>query len=169
MTLNQAVGQLFGDMRIYLDQIDDKRYGEPLELLSKSSIGQHSRHVIEFFQCLLQQRLGGTINYDQRVRNTLIEEHAGVACQCLEEIQDAIEQIDPKEKLNLAVSYDHNLSQWVEVETTFERELVYNIEHAIHHMAMIKIGLRSIAEEIELPRGFGVAPSTIKYQQQSAR
>ena len=47
------------------------------------------------------------------------------------------------------------------VESTLERELVYNIEHAVHHMAMIKIGLRQIAPEILIDKNFGVAQSTV--------
>ncbi len=35
------------------------------------------------------------------------------------------------------------------VPTNFEREMVYNIEHAIHHMAIIRIALQH--EYIHIP------------------
>jgi len=43
------------------------------------------------------------------------------------------------------------------------RELAYNIEHVIHHMAIIKIALRQHFEEVTIPENFGIAPSTAKY------
>ncbi|MDX1476670.1 MAG: hypothetical protein R3301_03155 [Saprospiraceae bacterium] len=51
------------------------------------------------------------------------------------------------------------------MDSSLERELIYNIEHTIHHLAIIKIGLAIIAPDIPLPAHFGVAPSTVKYKQ----
>ncbi len=166
MNIYQAVESIFADMEYFLSRVDDPQYAHPLEVLSNASAGQHTRHVIEFFQCLLEQRLTGTINYDKRVRNTLIEQHTGVALDSLQRIASEIQSVDPRESLQLEVSYDAACEACFPVETTFERELVYNIEHAIHHLAMIKIGLRIAAPEIVLRAGFGVAPSTVRYQQQ---
>jgi len=67
--------------------------------------------------------------------------------------------------LLLEVGYDVANDNFVTVETTAMRELVYNIEHAVHHMAIIKIGVREIANYIELPLDFGIAASTIRYQE----
>ncbi|MBI1191734.1 MAG: hypothetical protein GC205_00980 [Bacteroidetes bacterium] len=168
MNINQAVESIFADMEHYLSHLDDARYAQPLEVLSQSSAGQHTRHVIEFFQCLIEQRLTGTVNYDKRVRNTLIEQHTGVALSAMQDIMDSIRSVDPQEGLKLEVAYDAACQECFCVETTFERELVYNIEHAIHHLAMIKIGLRIAAPELSLRAGFGVAPSTVRYQQQGS-
>jgi hypothetical protein len=51
------------------------------------------------------------------------------------------------------------------VETTALRELVYNIEHAVHHMAIMKIGVREIASYIGLSSDFGIAASTIRHKE----
>lgn len=168
MNLIKAVEGILTDIRLYLDYLEDTAYEKPLDVLSNSSTGQHTRHVIEFFQCLLDQRLTGTVNYDKRVRNEMIQKHTSVATTALQEILDGIQKVDPKEVLKLEVGYDMDRNETQTVDTTFERELVYNVEHAIHHMAMIKIGLREIAPGCELPKGFGVAPSTVKYQEQQA-
>ena len=45
---------------------------------------------------------------------------------------------------------------------------MYNLEHAIHHHALIKVGLK-IMTKIELPESFGVAPSTIQYRKVCAQ
>jgi hypothetical protein len=43
--------------------------------------------------------------------------------------------------------------------------LVYNIEHAVHHMAIMKIGIREVADYINLPDNFGIAVSTLRYRE----
>ncbi|TAG65626.1 MAG: DinB family protein, partial [Runella slithyformis] len=49
-------------------------------------------------------------------------------------------------------------------QTTLSRELVYIAEHAIHHLAILKIALRAHFPDIALPVHFGVAYSTVQYQ-----
>ena len=57
-----------------------------------------------------------------------------------------------------------NLSdESLKVPTNEERELVYNIEHAIHHMAIIRIGIENDFPHAHLPDKFGFAYSTIKH------
>ncbi|MBK7681685.1 MAG: hypothetical protein IPJ26_04015 [Bacteroidetes bacterium] len=52
------------------------------------------------------------------------------------------------------------------VNSTYKRELAYNIEHAIHHMAIIKIAIENAYSDIVLDKAFGVAPSTIRFQRE---
>ena len=40
-----------------------------------------------------------------------------------------------------------------------------NIEHAVHHMALVKIGLRDVAPRVTLPAGFGIVVSTLRHQE----
>jgi hypothetical protein len=70
--------------------------------------------------------------------------------------------------LKLEAAYDLNKEEFITIETNFLRELVYNIEHAVHHMAIIKIGVREVAPQIVLPHDFGIAASTIRYQEAAA-
>ena len=46
------------------------------------------------------------------------------------------------------------------VDSNVQRELAFNLEHAIHHQALIKIGLNQLGQHME--SGFGVAPSTLR-------
>jgi hypothetical protein len=45
---------------------------------------------------------------------------------------------------------------------------LFNIEHCVHHQAVIKIGLIYL-EKTELSESFGAAKSTIEYRKQCAQ
>lgn len=66
-----------------------------------------------------------------------------------------------------SIEADYSLGQpkGILIPTSLERELMYNIEHTIHHLALIKVGLKLVYPDLDLPNHFGVAPSTIKFQQ----
>ena len=53
------------------------------------------------------------------------------------------------------------------IPSTFERELVYNIEHTIHHLALIAIGFRAYFPHVSLSEHFGVASSTVAHQKKA--
>jgi hypothetical protein len=55
------------------------------------------------------------------------------------------------------------------VNTSIERELIYNIEHAIHHMAIIQIAVKHYFKYIDLNKNFGIAYATIKHHEKCAQ
>lgn len=131
--------------------------------LGGSSIGQHTRHTIEFFVCLENGFDSGVINYDKRGHDKLIETDKARALSMIADIRNFIISNSDNKLLELEGLYDANSSDVYRIETNFYRELAYNVEHAIHHMAMMKIGLREVAPYVELPIAFGVAASTIRH------
>ena len=163
-SLLAVIDNIFFQMKVYLDQIGEDRYREKLEIFSGSSIGQHTRHIIEFFLCLVNQLEAKLINYDQRDRKRDIEEDPASAVRILDSLSNILREVQAPESLQLVTCYGGGTSDQTQVETTFERELLYNIEHAIHHLAMIKIGLKAIASEMDLPSDFGIAQSTLSYR-----
>jgi hypothetical protein len=74
-----------------------------------------------------------------------------------------------KENVDLVLqqSYLNNNDELISTATNFYREIMYNIEHAVHHQALIRIGIHALQPEISLPRAFGVADSTIQYRNKS--
>ncbi|MDX1908750.1 MAG: DinB family protein [Bacteroidia bacterium] len=165
MRLNDIARNLLADVVYYLEHLSTTQYRHPLPLLSGSSIGQHTRHLMEFFQCLLQQSSDGVIDYDARQRNIRIEEDPAYAASVVQAIMAELSAEKSSQNLYLVVNYALHHDDKHRLATTFERELVYNIEHTIHHLAMIKVGFALIAPEVILPEGFGVAPSTLRYRQ----
>lgn len=156
------------DLRFYLAVIDPVTYQSPLDILSGSTIGQHTRHIIEFYNCLLEQSLTNTepvINYAARKRDHRIESEPDYALSNVDTIIEKLKELNTENTclLNCAEHGQDDLM----VHSTIGRELIYNIEHTIHHLAIVKIALKSTTPQIALPEHFGVAPSTIRHRQEA--
>jgi len=165
MNLNETIDQLFNQLEGLILKVDDQQYVQKLEVLSGSTIGQHLRHIMEFFVCLHDGYEKGLINYDKRERDIMLETNRSCAINLIHALREEVTRKDPMQQLRMEVCYSLSESVLpIMVATTYERELIYNIEHTVHHMALIKIGVKAFAENIELPSGFGVAVSTIKHQ-----
>lgn len=165
MNLQTACTGILAQLTELVKQLSEQDYSKPISTLSHSSIGQHLRHTLEFFICLEQGFAGGIINYDKRAHDKLVESDKFIALSVLSRIQDFVAQPRENCALKLEVGYDLTTDEFVTVDTNYQRELIYNIEHAVHHMAIIKIGVREAAPYVSLPADFGVAASTIRYQE----
>jgi hypothetical protein len=158
--IQPTIGLLY-QLKELLESLTDEQYCRKVALLSDASIGQHTRHIIEFFQELGKGYQTGLVNYDARKRNYTLETQRKFAISELVGIAAIVAR--ENKVLNLVVDFRGEDSNSYEVPTSYQRELVYNFEHTIHHMALLKIGVRVVAT-IELPENFGVAISTLKYR-----
>ncbi|HLF62236.1 MAG TPA: hypothetical protein VI603_00680 [Saprospiraceae bacterium] len=167
MDIKEIAAQTLKDALHYLHEIDPQVYAMPLELLFGASIGQHTRHFVEFYQCLLDQTAlqGSVVNYALRARDIRIEENPEFAAQKIQELCTRILAIQENVPCTLVCDEHVDDNSGITVSTNLEREMIYNIEHTIHHLAIIKIGLFTIAPRIILPAHFGIAPSTIQHKQ----
>ena len=138
-------------------------YAAPCNALSNATIGQHTRHIIELYQCLLAGYVTGEVNYDNRKRDTALENEVSAAVDAVKEIQVNLEQPDKAVKI---FCNDHD--QAVSIESNYYREVLYNLEHCIHHQALIKVALLSL-KDVQVAEDFGVASSTLQYRQQCAQ
>ncbi len=168
MHLKEATRNILKDLRLFLESVDGSAYTTPLEILSKATIGQHSRHTIEFFQCLVEQQKGGTVNYDLRKRDSTIESQPEAALEALNKIELQLQNQLSNKPVKLEISLTNQNGLPDKIDSSFFREWTYVLEHAVHHMAIIRIGLSVISPQQVLPESFGIAPSTIKYRQQCA-
>lgn len=167
MQLINACDAILNQLSTVVEQMTESEFASPSESLSGSSIGQHLRHTLEFFICLEQGFQSGTVNYDKRAHDKLIETDKFIALNYINRIQNFIQSQSLDQKLNLEVGYDLQHDDNVTIETNYFRELTYNIEHAVHHMAIMKIGIREVAPHIAIPHDFGVAASTLRYRESS--
>lgn len=164
MDLNKACTNILDQLEEVVRQLEPTHFSKPIEILSMSTIGQHVRHTLEFFICLEQGFSSGLVNYDKRPHDKRIESDKFLTLTVIQNIKLFVSGQDQDKPLRLEVGYDHEQEQFIAIHTNFARELVYNIEHAVHHMALIKIGVREAAPYVQLPADFGIAASTIRYK-----
>ncbi len=141
-----------------LSQLSQDCYAKPCESLSHATIGQHTRHIIELYQCLINGYGEADVCYDKRERNKRIEGEIGYAVTQLENIKENLE----KPNKELQIRYELGEEE-ICLSSNYYREVMYNLEHVIHHHALIKVGIKAMTN-IVLPDSFGVAPSTIQYR-----
>jgi len=162
--LTQASSVILDQLSDAIEQLSEAEFIHPSDTLSGSSIGQHLRHTLEFFVCLEQGFGKGVINYDKRAHDKLIETDKEEALLAIDRIRKFIFKQTQDKPLSLEVGYDLNSDENVSIQTNYFRELTYNIEHAVHHMAIIKIGIREVAPHTSISPDFGVAASTLRYR-----
>ena len=146
-------------------QVDRETYARPLELFNGSSIGQHIRHILNFYQALTRGVENGLIDYANRDRDPQIEQDPGVARQIFQYISREIKGMD--EDRHLPVRADFFPDEAIirpTVQSSVGRELMFAFDHAVHHLAIVKIGLQVEQPGLVLDDALGVAPSTLKYQ-----
>lgn len=165
MHLNHACTSILDQLGDLVTQIKEADYSKPIEILSNSTIGQHLRHTLEFFICLEYGFQSGTINYDKRAHDKLIETDKFLGMSTITRIKNFVMNQAEDRSLELEVGYDVSSDEFISITTNYSRELVYNIEHAVHHMALIKIGVHEAAAYVNLPSDFGIAASTIRYKE----
>ncbi|MCJ7759269.1 MAG: DinB family protein [Gillisia sp.] len=140
-------------------KLSDKQYQHQSELLSGASIGQHLRHVVEFYDCLLNGLSQQKINYEKRARSLELENNRKTAIKKISSIKDQLLSLELNSRLYLEI-------EDLTIDTSVQRELYYNLEHSIHHQALIKVGLKEQNIGNMVNADFGVAPSTLKYRKQ---
>ena len=166
MLLKQPIQHVFAQLSETLDQLSNEEYLQPSKTLLNATIGQHVRHIIELFQCLEKGYAEGIVNYEKRKRDYQIETNKELAAVLLKEVYQNLEKTN-KEIILESEDYCDS-TQIVSIPSNYYRELVYNLEHTIHHMALIRVAVNEVST-IELPEEFGVAYSTVKYRQQCAQ
>jgi hypothetical protein len=158
-SINNSLDELIG----LLHQLSDEEYSKSCFELSGSSIGEHTRHIVEMFKCLNRNYDAAVVNYDKRERNGLIETNTNFAVRMILEIKNNIQK--ENKNIELQQKIDGNS---VIIQSNYYRELLYNLEHCIHHQALIKVAILK-CENVTVDGNFGVARSTIEYRKQCAQ
>jgi hypothetical protein len=156
------------DIKGLLQKLPKELYTSPKEILSKATIGQHFRHILEFYICLEKGAKTGTVCYDERERNILIETSKAYAMSCIEKLIPFLASLKVDQSLTLKANYSKNPEEHTTLNTSLFRELAYALDHTVHHLAIIKIALSGEDAKVLMDNNFGVAPSTIRYRNQVA-
>ncbi len=166
MELFKAIKDSFVQLTDALNELTAQQYTSVSKNLSGSTIGQHVRHIIELYQCLIKGYEKGVVCYDKRKRDTAIETDKELAKRLLVDIFSTLDRTNKEMKLEAI--YGDAGSSALSLSTNYYRELMYNLEHTVHHMALIRVGLKEFSAE-NVSENFGVAYSTIHYRKQCAQ
>ncbi len=142
-----------------------KEYVFESGLLTRTTIGQHIRHILEFYVCLIKGSKHGLVNYDQRERNLSLETDQEYATHLIDAICIDLVELNYKASMQLVGNFSTSDIENAVLETSFKRELAYCLEHSIHHQALIKIALIEQNLDHLINERFGVAPPTIRYKE----
>lgn len=157
------------EIRLLLSSLSNEQYQYKSKLLSGSSIGEHIRHILEFYLCLIEGRHKGVVNYDKRERNPELESNVKFAAYTIDKICDNMNTYSTCCDLVVEGNFSDVEKSNAVLKSSWYRELIYNLEHSIHHQALVKIGLIEQGLENLIPHNFGIAPATIRYKEKCAQ
>lgn len=129
----------------------------------QSSIGQHIRHIINFFESVNQGIEQNSINYDNRHRSVDIENNTNLAKQAMNNQTILLLQKIDEQDLSNTVEVKENSHT---AESTIARELISLQSHTIHHLAIIKPLIKSM--NIVISESIGISASTIIYKNRNS-
>lgn len=160
MQVNDALSAIVHQINHVLSQLSPYDYRLPLPEFEGSTLGQHFRHALEFFQCLEEGACTGLIDYAARKRNLLYENDPRLAAEAFERFAQGLNVLDLLQPVDVRAEFNSDLRPTY--SSTLGRELLFVYDHAIHHLAIIKIGLRCHFPAVNTDVNLGVSPSTVK-------
>ena len=167
--LIMSVIEILNQGEALLCELNDESYVRRLPTAFNASMGGHYRHCLDHFRALLDAGEEGNLNYDHRERGTLVETDRFAALNATRALRDGYEQMPQAwlaRKLQVTCKTSYALDGSQTSGSTVGREIMYVVAHAVHHYALI--GIMGGLMGLNMPRGFGVAPSTAKYQAAAA-
>jgi hypothetical protein len=128
-------------------------------------VGAHVRHVIEHYEALLQPKMPGVVDYDQRPRDRELQTNPDVALRRMHALlrrlydrtaADLDATVRVRGRGGLAGDFGFAVSSSV------ARELVFVTSHAIHHYALLKP--HCLQHGLPIAAEFGRAPATVAHE-----
>lgn len=144
-----------------LENICDDTYTNKSIAPYHSSIGAHSRHILDMFHCVFLGFESQVIDFTKRERNTNVETYTAYGITYFNTIIGKLKNIEHSD-LEIVVSVVDDLgSGCCTVKTTLGAILAQSHSHAIHHFATIGYLLHHL--NVCLPcDSFGFNPTTPK-------
>lgn len=153
-------------MRELLAHVSEEKYTMATGPFSRGGVGKHIRHILEHYGSLLDQ-LPNTIDYDTRRRDPRIEQSPEAARAWIDSLVKKLDALSGGDAVpeTLQVSFRGD-EAGQHVDSSVERELMFLSSHTVHHLALVRFILEYLG--VEVPDELGVAPSTLRYEANSA-
>lgn len=132
-----------------------------------SCVGSHLRHVLDFYDCVLNGMNENTVDLTTRTRDERMRTECSYAGQNVDRIIDRIKDIDDFDlSKRVTVIDDLGLGN-IEIEYTLSALFAQMAVHATHHYAIISYILTNLDITIE-DTSFGYNPTSPKNKVEKA-
>ncbi|MEL7088253.1 MAG: DinB family protein [Planctomycetota bacterium] len=161
--------EVLGQLRRLLDPLDADHYTRKPVTTYGGSVGGHVRHCLDHVSALLGGVHGGPdalVDYEARQRGTDIENDRDAALAEVRRLDAELARM-PESALAQTVTTSVFLAAdrpALRAPSTVSREIAFVLSHTIHHNAMIGGMVKALGGRV--PDGFGMAPGTLRHQQQ---
>ncbi|WP_339667883.1 hypothetical protein [Dasania marina] len=161
MLLNATIDAL-GQINTIVGLVKQQSPDMAKRLFVEQRIGTHIRHVYDHFNALQEGKRTGTVDYNQRSRNSKAETDIVISEAQHKQIVAALaDGTHFSSTLKVISEIDCFKTENMEIPSNYARELLYLINHAIHHVAIIKLILEH--NGVSVPSYIGLAPGTASY------
>ncbi len=167
-TLAQRNIAFLGQARTLLARLSDADYVAPGPGGLRGGVGPHLRHVLDHYELFLAGLESQAVDYDVRARQTAVETDRRAALAKLDELTAqlaALHAVDADRALMVKVDSGED-GEPFRGASSVGRELQFLVSHTVHHFAVIAVMLR--VRGVDPGRDFGVAPSTLKHEVETA-
>lgn len=163
-----ALEDLLDQERVLLGVLSREQYVAPAKGRFSSSVGMHIRHNLDHFAAFFDGLTSREIDYESRERNVDVEQVPAVAIGLIEQFIGRLNELRGASDaaLNIREESDANPEGTAQLPSSIGRELQFLLGHTVHHHALIVLLLDG--QGVELPAGFGIAPSTQRYHAKAA-
>jgi len=112
-----------GEIRSLLERLPEIVYTYTEPVLDQSSIGQHFRHILEFYVCISKGVTSGIISYDARERDILIETKINAALSVIDKLIHFLELVDCNVEVKVRGNFSITEDDTDIIKSTLHREL----------------------------------------------
>jgi uncharacterized damage-inducible protein DinB len=158
-TASAALGRSLCQLADLLEGTSDDTYVHKPPGQASGAIGAHVRHILDHVKVLVDRPAFGNLTYDHRERDTAIEQDRRRGIEALRTAGDVVRAMDqPEDEALVLEALVERGQPPVAVATSLAREVVFALQHTIHHQAIIALLLHR--DGVATPSRFGYAPAT---------
>ena len=165
--LRNALTQSLLQVSDILDAVHALPEDKALTFYQGSNAGKHIRHVLDHLLTFIPSIESGVLDYNRRNRESTVETDWKAAQAQLDDILKTLETLPISEQpLKVISEIDFCEESDQHFTSNVPREVLYLVNHTVHHVAYIK--LLAANHDIILPEHIGVAPATATYMRKRA-
>ncbi len=160
--IRTALSQALTQCTAILNELEKLPRSLADSLFIEANVGRHMRHVLDHVLALKEACTTELVDYDKRHRGNAVETDRLLASQQFSVLNLWLQTEDLDDRaLIVASEIDGEKSHRMRFESNLNREILYIINHTIHHAAHIKLALSNFG--IALPDHIGIAPGTASF------